>query len=156
MRKSIKGAGYRQTRIKIDVFFFNFASSDCHHHCCCSNERSFKFKAFLFTSIENLLTFFAVTFTSYCQIIIVKSMFSSHQIDLSSRNSSFIHISSVLFSLIMSAIVRYIMFILTLKFLKILHFDEYNIIKFLECFRNNVMNIKSLKKTMNQTFLLLY
>ena len=90
----------------------------------CLNERSFKSEAFLSISIESLLTLFVVIFIFYCQTIIVKSMFSSYQIDLSSGNSSFIYISSVSFSFIMSATVQYMMFMLASKFLETLHFDE--------------------------------
>ena len=57
---------------------FNFALNCYHHHCCCSNERFFKFEAFLSTSIESLLTLFTVAFTFCCQVIVVRSMFSSY------------------------------------------------------------------------------
>ena len=68
---------------------FNFVLNCYYHHYCCSNERFFKSEALLSTSIENLLTLFAVAFIFYCQTIVVRSMFSSHQIDLSSKNSFF-------------------------------------------------------------------
>ena len=126
--------------------FSNFASNCYHHHWCCSNEQFFKSEAFLSTSIESLLTLFAIAFTFYCQAIIVKSMFSFHQIDLSSRNSSFIHISSVSFSLIMSLTVRYIMFMLASRSLKTLHFDEHNITEFLEHFEKQCNEYKIIKK----------
>ena len=73
-------------------------------------------------------------------------MFSSHQIDLSSKNSFFIYISNVLFSLIMSAIVRYIMFILASKFSKALHFDEHNITKFFERFEKQCNEYKIIEE----------
>ena len=69
----------------------NFISSYYHHHCCCSNEQFFKFETFFSLSIKSLLTLFAVAFIFYCQTIIVKSIFNFYQIDLSSKNSSFIH-----------------------------------------------------------------
>ena len=111
----------------------NFASS-CHHHCCCSNKRSFKSEASSSTSVESLLTLFAVALTSYCQVIVVKTMFSPHQVDLSSKNTSFIHTSSVSSSLVMPSTVRYMMFMFAPRSSEILHFDEHNITKFLERF----------------------
>ena len=126
--------------------FSNFASNCYHHHCCCSNEQSFKSEAFLSTSIESLLTLFAVAFIFYCQVIVVKSMFNSHQVDLSSRNSSFIYISSVSFSLIMSATVRYMMFMLASKSSETLHFDEHNITKFLERFEKQCDEYEIIEK----------
>ena len=125
---------------------FNFASNYYHHHCCCSNERSFKSETFLSTSIESLLTLFTVAFIFCYQTIIVKSMFNSHQIDLSSRNSFFIHISSVLFSLIIFATVRYMMFMLASKFSETLHFDEHNITEFLEHFEEQYDEYKVIEK----------
>ena len=141
----------RRRRIQIDedkgrCVSFNFASSCYHHHCCCSNERSFKSEAFLFTSIESLLTLFTVAFIFYCQVIVVRSMFNLHQIDLSSRNSLFIYISSVSFSLIMSATVRYMMFIFVSKSSETLHFDKHNIIKFLECFEEQCNEYEIIEK----------
>ena len=73
-------------------------------------------------------------------------MFNLHQVDLSSRNSSFIYISSVLFSLIMSATVRYMMLILASKFSKVLHFDEHNITKFLERFEEQCDEYEVIEK----------
>ena len=120
--------------IKDRCIFFNFASNYQHHHCCCSNKRFFKSKAVISTSIESLLTLFAVVFIFYCQIIVVKSMFSFHQIDLSSENSLFILISSVSSSLIMFSTIWYMIFMLASKFSETLHFDEHNITKFLKYF----------------------
>ena len=125
---------------------FNFTLSCYYYHCCCSNERSLKSETFLSTSIESLVTLFAVAFIFCCQIIVVKLMFSSYQIDLSSRNSSFIYISNVLSSLIISAIIRYMMFMLASKFSKILHFDKYNITKFLERFEKQCNEYKIIEK----------
>ena len=87
----------RQMRTSEDKDRYNSSNFDssCYHHCCCSNERFFKSEAFSSTSIESLLTLFAVALISYCQIIVVKLMFSSHQVGLSSENTSFIYISSV-------------------------------------------------------------
>ena len=155
MRKSIKNVESRQARIKVDVFFFNFASSCYHHRCCCSNERSFNFETFLFTSIESLLTLFAVAFIFYCQIIVVRSMFSFHQINLLSRNSLFIHILSVSSSFIIFSTIQYIMFMLASKFLKVLHFDEHNITKFLKRFEKKYNEYEIIEKKINQVFLLL-
>ena len=106
----------------------------------------FQIEAFFSTSIESLLALFAIAFIFYCQIIVVKSMFSSHQIDLSSRNPSFIHISSVSLPLIMSATVRYMMFMSVSKFLKTLHFDEHNITKFLERFEKQCDEYEIIEK----------
>ena len=125
---------------------FNFVSNYYHYHCCCSNERFFKSKAFLSTLIESLLTLFAVAFIFCYQVIIVKLMFYSHQIDSSSRNSSFIYISNVLFSLIMSATVRYMIFMFVSKFSETLHFDEHNITKFLERFEKQCNEYKVIEK----------
>ena len=113
---------------------FNFALNCYYHHCCCSNERFFKFQAFLFTLIESLLTLFAFAFIFYYEIIIVKLMFNSHQVDLSSRNSSFIHTSNALPSLIMFFTIQYMMFMLVSRFLKTLHFDKHNITNFFKGF----------------------
>ena len=111
----------------------NFDSS-CHHHCYCSNERSFKFEIFSSTSVESLLTLFAVALIFYCQTIVVKLMFSYYQVDLSLRNTSFIYISSVSSPFIMTLTVRYMMFMLVPKSSKTLHFNEHNITKFFERF----------------------
>ena len=73
-------------------------------------------------------------------------MFRFHQIDLSSKNSSFIYISSVSFSFIMSATVRYMMFMLVSKFSRTLNFDEHNIIKFLEHFEKQCDEYKVIEK----------
>ena len=66
--------------------------------------------------------------------------------NLSSRNPSFIYISNVLFSLIMSTTVRYKIFMLVSKSLKILYFDEHNITKFLECFEKQCDEYKIIEK----------
>ena len=113
--------------------------SNYYHHCYCSNERFSK-------SIESLLILFAVIFIFYCQTIIMKSMFSSYQIDLSSRNSFFINISSVSFSFILFSTVRYIMSMLTSKFSEALHFGEYNITKFLKRFKKQCNEYKIIQK----------
>ena len=73
-------------------------------------------------------------------------MFSSYQIDLSSKHSFFIYISSMSSSFIMSATVRYIMFMLALKSSDTLHFDEYNIIKFLEYFEKQCDEYENIEK----------
>ena len=77
-------------------------------------------------------------------------MFSLHQVDQSLGNLFFIHISSVSFSLIIFATVRYMIFMLVSKFLETLHFDEHNITKFLEHFEEQCNEYKVIeKKTMN-------
>ena len=124
----------------------NFASNCCHHHYYCLNERSFKSEAFLSTSIESLLILFAIAFIFCCQVIIVRSMFSFHQINLSSKNSSFIYISNVSSSLIMFATVRYIIFMLASRSSKVLHFDEHNITKFLERFEEQCDEYEIIEK----------
>ena len=124
----------------------NFTSSCYHHHCYYSNERFFKSKAFLFTLIENLLTLFAIAFIFCCQVIIVKSMFNSHQVDLSSKNSSFIYISNVSFLFIMFTTVRDIMLMLVPKFSETLHFDEHHITEFLERFEKQCDEYKVIEK----------
>ena len=73
-------------------------------------------------------------------------MFSFYQIDLSSNNSSFIHISNVLSPLIMFVTIRYMMFMLVSKFSKILHFDEHNITKFLEHFEKQCDEYEVIEK----------
>ena len=73
-------------------------------------------------------------------------MFSSHQVDLSSENSSFIYILSVSLSLIMSATVRYIMFMLAPGSSKTLHFDEHNITKFLKRFEEQCDEYEVIEK----------
>ena len=76
----------------------------------------------------------------------MRSMFNSHQIDLSSKNSSFIHISNVWFSLIMFSTIRYMMFMLVLRFSKTLYFDKYNITKFLERFEKQCDEYEIIEK----------
>ena len=73
-------------------------------------------------------------------------MFNFHQIDLSSGNSFFIHVSNVSLSLIMSATIQYMMFILVSKFSKTLHFDEHNITKSLERFEKQCDEYKVIEK----------
>ena len=73
-------------------------------------------------------------------------MFSSHQVDLSSRNSSFIYTSSVSSSFIMLATVRYMMFMLAPRSSETLHFDEHNIIKFLERFEKQCDEYEIIEK----------
>ena len=125
---------------------FNFASNYYHYHYYCSNERSFKSEIFLSTSIESLLTLFAIVFISCCQTIVMKSMFNSHQVNLSSRNSSFNYISSVSSPLIVFSTVRYMIFMPASKFLKILHFDEHNITKLLKHFKEQCNKYKIIEK----------
>ena len=131
---------------KCQYVSFNFISNDYHHHCCSSNEQSFKSKTSFSTSIESLLTLFAIVFISCYQIIIVKSLFNLHQVDLLSRNLFFIHISSVSSLLIILFTIRYMIFMSASKFLKILHFDEYNITEFLERFEKQCNEYKIIKK----------
>ena len=133
MREKLKDVGYKQVRIKNRCNSFNFNSS-CYLHCCCSNKQFFKFEAFPSTSVESLLALLAGALIYYYQIIVIRSMFSSSQVGLSFENTSFIHISSVSFSSIMCLTVQYMMFISISKFLKALHFDEHNVIKFLKPF----------------------
>ena len=123
----------------------NFNSS-CYYYCCCSNKRFLKSEVPPSTSIENLLALFAIAFIFYCQVIIVKSMFDSYQVDLSSRNTFFIYISSVLSPLIMFSIIQYMMSMFVPRFLKILHFDEHNITKFLERFEKQCDEYKIIEK----------
>ena len=80
-------------------------------------------------------------------------MFCHHQIDLSLKNTPFIHISSVSFSLIMSSTVRYIILMFVPRSPKTLYFDEHNITKFLECFEKQDNKYEIIeKKKMNQAF----
>ena len=125
---------------------FNFASSCYHRYYYYLSERFFKFEAFFSTSIESLLTLFAVVFTFSCQTIVVKSMFNSYQIDLSLRNSSFIHISSVSFSFIIFSTVRYMIFMLVSKFSETLHFNKYHITEFLERFEKQCDEYEIIEK----------
>ena len=92
------------------------------------------------------MTLFAVAFTFYYRAIVVRSMFNSHQVDLSSGNPSFIYISNVSSSLIMSATVRYMMFMLAPKSSEALHFDEHDITKFLERFEEQCDEYKVIEK----------
>ena len=73
-------------------------------------------------------------------------MFSSYQIDLSPKNSSFIHISNVLSSFIIFLIIRYIIFIPASKFSEILHSDEYNITKFFKRFEKKYDEYEIIEK----------
>ena len=73
-------------------------------------------------------------------------MFSFHQIDLSSKNLSFIYISNVSSSLIMSATVQYIMFMLVSRFLETLHFDKHNITEFLGHFEEQCDEYEIIEK----------
>ena len=126
--------------------FSNSRWSCYHHHYCCLNERFFKFETFFFTSIKSLLTLFAIAFIFYCQVIVVRLIFNFHQVDLSSENSFFIHISSVSSSLIMLSIIQYIMFMLASKFSKTLHFDEHNITEFFKRFEKQCNEYKVIEK----------
>ena len=99
-----------------------------------------------FISVKSLLSLSAITFIFYCQAIIVRSMFSSHQVDLSSENSFFIHISSVLFSFIMFSTIWYMIFVLASRFSKALQFDKYNITKFLKRFEKQCDKYEIIEK----------
>ena len=134
MQKSIKNVEYRQMRIQINVFLLILFQIIIIIIVVVRTNNLLNFETFLSTSIESLLTFFAIAFISYCQIIVVKSMFNFHSIDLLLKNSSFIYISSVSSSFIMSSTVRYMIFMLVSKFSKNLNFDEHNITKFLKSF----------------------
>ena len=124
----------------------NFALNCYNHHFCCSNEQSFKSEASLSTSVESLLALFAVAFIFYCQTIVVRSMFNSHQVNLSSENLFFIYISSRSSPLIMLSTVQYMMFMLTSKFSEALHFDEHNIIEFLKRFEKQCDEYEIIEK----------
>ena len=76
----------------------------------------------------------------------MRLIFSSHQVDLLLRNTSFIYTSNVLSSLIISSTVQYMMFIFVSKFLEILHFDEHNITKFLERFEEQCDEYEVIEK----------
>ena len=65
----------------------------------------------------------------------MRLIFSSYQINLSLKNSSFVHISSMSFSFIMFLTVQYMIFMFVSKSSETLHFDEHNIIEFLERFK---------------------
>ena len=134
MRKSIEDVGYKQTRIKIDVFLLTLFQIVIIISIIVRTSNLSNLKHFFFTSVKSLLTLFAIALIFYCQAIVVRSMFNSHQVDLSSENSSFIYTSSVLFSFITFAIVRYMMFMFVSRFSKALHFDEYNITNFFKYF----------------------
>ena len=73
-------------------------------------------------------------------------MFNFHQVDLSSKNPSFIYILKLSSSLIMSLTIRYIMLISISKFSKALHFDEHNITKFLDYFEKRYDKYEIIKK----------
>ena len=125
---------------------FNFVSSYYYHYCCCLNEQFFKFEIFLSISIESLLTLFAVVFIFYCQTIVVKSMFNFHQIDLSSKNLSFIYISNVSSSLIMfQQFDTWCLYSLR-DFQKLCISMNITLQSFLNVSKNNIMNMKSSKR----------
>ena len=65
---------------------------------------------------------------------------------MSSRNSLFIYISSVLSPFIMFLTVQYMMFILVSKFSKTLHFHEHSITKFLKRFEEQCNKFKIIEK----------
>ena len=62
------------------------------------------------------------------------------------ENAFFNYVSSVSSSLIMFSTVRYIIFISTLKSLKVLHFDEHNITIFLKRFEKQCDEYKIIEK----------
>ena len=141
----------KERRVQIDenknrCVSFNFILSCYYHHCCYSNEQSFKFETSFFISIKSLLVLFASAFISCCQIIVVKLISSFYQIDLSLKNSSLIYTSSVSLSLIMSSIIRYMMFMLASRFSKTFHFDEHNITKFLKYFEKQCNEYEVIEK----------
>ena len=76
----------------------------------------------------------------------MKLIFSSHQVDLSSKNTFFINISSVSSSFIMFSTVQYMMFMFASKFSKTLHFDEHNIINIFEYFKEQYDEYKIIEK----------
>ena len=121
----------------------------CKHHCyyCfCSKERSLKFEIFSFASFKSLFILVAIALIFCYQIIVFELMFNSYQIDLSSKSTSFFNISSVLFSLIISLTVLYIIFIFVFKSSKTLHFDEHNITKFLKRLKKQCNEYKIIEK----------
>ena len=76
----------------------------------------------------------------------MKLIFSSHQIDLSSEDTFFIYISSVLSSSIIFSTIRYMMFMLAPKFLETLHSDEHKITKFFKRFEKQYDEYKTIEE----------
>ena len=61
-------------------------------------------------------------------------MFNSHQINLFSKNTLFLHTLSTSFPLNMFSTIQYMMFMPAFESSETLHFDEHNITKFLKRF----------------------
>ena len=106
-------------------------------HCCCKKHSS-KITSFsLFVSFESLLSLFVVALIFCCQTIFIKIMIISESNNLkifSFIESSKMTILIFFFSIATSFTVKYIIFMFTSKFSEMLHFDEHNIIEFLERF----------------------
>ena len=107
-------------------------------HCCCKKHFS-KFTSFSsLASFENLLNLFVVAFTFCCQIIFIEIMIISELNSLkilSFNKFSKIMILIFFFPIATFFAVKYMMFMFILKFSKVLHFDEHNIIKFFKRFK---------------------
>ena len=106
-------------------------------HCCCKKQSS---QFILFSSLasfESLLNLFVVAFIFCCQAIFIEIIIISESGNL--KILSFIEFSKMTILIFFSSIatlfaIKYMMFMLALKFSKALHFDEHNIIKFFKCF----------------------
>ena len=85
---------------------------------------------------------FYLLLSNYCREINVQ--FSSSQ--FITEKLVFFYISSVSFSFIMSATIRYMMFMLVSRFSKTFHFDEHNITKFLERFEEQCNKYEVIEK----------
>ena len=106
-------------------------------HCCCKEHSSKFTSSSSFASFESLLNLFVVAFTFCCQVIFIKIMIISKSDSL--KISSFIKFSKMSISIFFFSIatlfaIKYMMLMLASRSSKTLHFNEHNIIKFLERF----------------------
>ena len=120
-----------------------------YSHCCCKKHFS-KFTSFSsLASFESLLNLFAVAFAFCCQTIFIEIMIILRSGSL--KISSFIKFSKMSISIFFSSIatffaIKYMMFMFVSKSSKTLHFDEHNIIEFLERFEKLYNEYKIIMK----------
>ena len=109
-----------------------------YSHCCCKKHFSKFTSSSSLASFESLLNLFVVVFIFCCQAIFIKIMIISESDNL--RILSFIEslkMSTLIFFFLIVTFfaIKYMMFMFISKSSETLHFDEYNIIKFLERFK---------------------
>ena len=120
-----------------DKYKFSKIVNNYYSHCYCKEHSSKFTSSSSLVSFESLLNLFAVAFIFCCQAIFIEIMIISESNSL--KIFSFIESSKMTTSTFFSPIatffaVKYMMFMLASKSSKTLHFDEHNIIKFLERF----------------------